>query len=203
MADSFVQVAPDSTGKRLRTYERDAGGGVMVHDQYVIMGGLPTYYLQTASRANSTSAATFIDIFNAVGSGKVVIIKKLFVQVHYAAVTGAANLWSVNRTTSVGTGGTPLTGRTADSADGNLPAQVTARHLPTGGAAQAFTWFTVPLTAEETQAGSQMIWAFNLCAEGNETRDLHCREGEGISVTLAAQTASSGTYSLLAVISTV
>lgn len=199
MPESFVQVAADGAGKKLRTFERNIASGT-AHDQYVLMAGVPTYYVQTASRANTTSAVTFLDIFNATGSGQVIAIKKLFVQVHYAAVTGAVNLFSVNRTTTVGTGGTVITPRSADSTDPALSANITARHAATGGATTSFTWMTVPLTAEETQPGSAFSWAYNICAEGNETKDIHCREGEGISVTLAAQTASSGTYSMLAVI---
>ena len=202
MPESFVQVAADGAGKRFRTFERTISPGVTAHDQMVLIAGLPTYYIQTPYRANTTTAANFLDIFNgaAAGSNISVVIKKLFIQPYAgAAVTGVSNVFTVNKTTSVGTGGTAIVPRSMDSTDPAIPATVTSRHLYTGGAAVDHVIMNVPLTTEETTAAAYFV-GMNAFAEGNETRDLHLNPGEGMSVTLAAQTATTSGYSILAVI---
>jgi hypothetical protein len=202
MAESYVQVATDGTGKRLRTSERTIEGN-LVHAQFVILAGMPTYYFQTASSAAAISKIYF-DLFNASGSGVVLKVRKLFIQQHWAVMSpGIIINWAIDKTSTVGTGGTVLTGRATDSADPALPAQVTARGIPTGGATVVHNWCTIPLSSEETDIGSRPAWMTNALPEGNETQDVTLREGEGIKVTQTAATSSSaGTWSVFCVVTT-
>jgi hypothetical protein len=199
MPESFVQVAPDSTGKRLRTLTRTVGG-VEVHDQFVVMAGTPTYYFQTPASAVAQNRV-YIDIFNAAGSPNIFYVRKVFIQLHYAAVTGVANVFEIRRTSTVGTGGTAMTPVKADTTDANLPAQLTARSASTGGATSAAVMCFVPLTAEETSTVGATSWAINAMPEGNETKDMNLNPGEGLSVVHTSNT-TVGTYSVFVVLST-
>lgn len=204
MPESFVQVAPDSTGKKLRTYQKVVGANT-VEEQYVILAGFPTYYFQTATNALVGSATNFhFDIFNASGSGLVLKVRKLFLQQTFVAQTGVAATFDIRRTSAVGTGGTTLTGVKADTLDANLPAQVTARGNATGGNTAAGVLCSIPMSGEETDIGGRGSMFFNMLAEGNETKDVTLREGEGLAVLKSAGVVTtSGTWSVLAVITSV
>ncbi len=204
MPESYVQVAPDSTGKRLRTYEKTVNA-VVVQEQYVILAGFPTYYFQTATNAGVGSATNFhFDVFNASGSGVVLKVRKLFLQQTFVAQTGVAATFEVRRTSAVGTGGTTLTAVKADTADATLPAQVTSRGNGTGGNTSAGLLALLGMSGEETDIGGRGAMFFNVLAEGNETKDVTLREGEGLSVCkTAGVVTTSGTWSVLAVVTTV
>lgn len=202
MPESFLWLPPDSTGKKLRTYEKVVGANT-VHEQYVILAGFPTYYYLSASSA-AVGPVIHLDLFNAVGSGVILKVRKLFLQVTYVAQVGTAATFTIDRTSAVGTGGTIITGQKADSTDANLPASVTARSIPTGGATSAFTWAGLDLTGEETDVGSRAAWGINCLAEGNETKDITLNEGEGIKVTkTVGAVTTSGSWRVLAVVTTV
>ena len=49
MADSFIAIPPDSTGKKLRTRDKLIGGNT-VHEQAVFQSALPTFYAVAISR---------------------------------------------------------------------------------------------------------------------------------------------------------
>jgi hypothetical protein len=84
-----------------------------------------------------------------------------------------------------------------------LPAQVTARSIPTGGSTSAFIYASIPLSGEETDPGPGFAWGINALAEGNETKDIVLREGEGLRVTKSSgAVTTSGNYSVLAVVTT-
>jgi len=201
MAESFIQVAPDSTGKRLRTYDKTINS-VVVHEQFVILAGYPTYYFQTATNSGAGSSTNFhFDIFNASGSGLVLKVRKLFLQQTFVAQTGVAATFEIRRTSAVGTGGTTLTATKADTADSTFPAQVTARGNPTGGNTSAGLLTSFGMSGAETDIGGRAAMYFNMLAEGNETKDVTLREGEGLSVCKTAGTATtSGTWSVLSVV---
>ena len=201
MPDSYIQVAPDSTGKKLRTFQRVVDGQT-VEMQYILQGGYPTFWLSTPSNA-LVAPTTLIDIFNAAGSGVSLKIRKLFFQQVYVATTGTNVSFDIVKTSAVGTGGTAVVPRSADSTDPALPAGVTARAVPTGGATNNFVYTTVgTLFGEETDIPSRAAWGINALAEGNELKELTLNEGEGFAVkkTVGAVT-TSGTWQLLVVMS--
>lgn len=112
-----------------------------------IAGSLPTYFWATPAAAVGASKL-YLDFFNATGSGKLVDIRGIWIVPKTdVAVVGALGIRvDLYRTSAVGTGGTAFAYRSAtlDVAGGNvtpsdtnnasLPAQITGRHLPTGGA---------------------------------------------------------------------
>lgn len=204
MAESFIQVAADSSGKRLRTYDKTINS-VVVHEQYVILAGFPTYYLQTATNSAVGSATNFhFDVFNASGSGVILKIRKLFLQQAFVNQTGVAATFEIRRTSAVGTGGTTLTAVKSDTLDANLPAQVTSRGNGTGGNTSAGLLCSVGMSGEETDIGGRASMYYNMLAEGNETKDVTLREGEGLSVCkTAGVVTTSGTWSVLSVLTVV
>lgn len=199
MPEGYVQLPVDSTGKKLRTYEKTVGANT-VHEQYVLIAGFPTYYYQSAS-SSAVGPVVHFDLFNASGSGITVKVRKLFLQQTYVAQTGTAATFTVDRTSAVGTGGSSITGIPSDSVDGNISASVTSRSLPTGGATSSVTWCRLELSGEETDIGSRPAWGINVLAEGNETRDVTLNPGEGIKVTkTVGVVTTSGTWSVLAIV---
>lgn len=141
----------------------------------------PTYYFYTGLAAGAANQR-LIDLFNASGSGKLVKVKKLFMQCNQAAITGVGLQYDVIRTSAVGTGGTGLTGRAADTTNPAIPAQVTARARATGGATESHILFPLGVDPEETRPGAGLMGMINWMPEGMNLQELVLREGEGILV---------------------
>lgn len=120
MADSFVQLPADSTGKKLHTYDRGTAG----HDQYVHItdGRLITFIGRVATRRTPGRAGTtgqkLFSIHNATGSAVVVDIDKITVDIAQTVVKAVTvlppvlRLWKV---TVLPTNGTALTKVAEDS----------------------------------------------------------------------------------------
>jgi hypothetical protein len=142
---------------------------------------LETYHLWSGFAAGAANKI-YLDLFNATGSGKIVKLRKLFMSTNGAAITGVGLQFDVDKTTAVGTGGTVLTPRPADSLNGALPAQITARHAPTGGATKDFTWFSMGLDPEETRPAMGIMPMINWLPEHEAIQDIVLREGQGIRV---------------------
>jgi hypothetical protein len=72
-----------------------------------LIGDIPTYSIWSG---NITAAANkvYMHIFNASGSGKIIKIRKVFIQPSQSAVVGVSQQWRFSRTSSVGTTGTRL-----------------------------------------------------------------------------------------------
>lgn len=126
----------------------------------------------------------FADLFNATGSGVTLRVLSAFCYVNLdTAVTGTVGVQiSLTRTSAVGTGGTAatadgtsLTANTIsklDPAAASLPAQVTARAAPAGGAtAGALLGTRYPFT-EETNAGTAIAGALGCEFIRNNGSDL-------------------------------
>lgn len=120
MADGFIQLPADSTGKKLRTRDRGANG----HDQYVVptdhrllsfRGRAATF--RTTGRAG-TAGQKLMSIHNATGSAVIVDVKRVKVDVINTAVRAITvepvliRLWKV---TVLPTNGTALTKTSKDS----------------------------------------------------------------------------------------
>jgi hypothetical protein len=183
MAEDFVQLPPDSTGKKQRTRSRVIGAHT-VHEQGVFSTAMPTYYA-VADNVTFAGNKTHLSIVNETGSGVLVAIRKLYaINLQIAAVTGVAIRMETRRLTAH-SGGTLITPQSCDSNNPALPAQVTVRtnSTPTG------TTLLYPfiLTTEEeaaTAALSKNVYqAMNsLQPGGPDIQDYALREGEGFSV---------------------
>lgn len=152
---------------------------MLAHSNGHIHGTIPTYTYWRPHAAGAQNQRT-IDLFNASGSGVVVKLRKLFLQHNMAAITGVGHTFDVIHTTSVGTGGTTLTGRKVKTSDANIPAQVTCRSSATGGATESFVRFGVSVDPEETRPGAAIMPAINWLPEGEDVGDIELAEGEGV-----------------------
>lgn len=141
----------------------------------------PTYYFYTGLAAGAQNQR-LIDLFNASGSGKVVKVKKLFMQCNQAAITGVGLQYDVIRTSAVGTSGSTITGRTPVTGNPAIPAQITARRGATGGATESHILFPLGVDPEETRPGAGIMGMINWMPEGANIQELELPVGEGILV---------------------
>ena len=142
-----------------------------------IVGALPLYRLFVPAGAAGANKVYF-DLFNATGSGVSLRLLSLTPIVSGAvAVTGtlAVDLF-LTRTSTIGTGGTgataegtSLTAMTLskmDPADASLPAGVTARLAPGGGAAAGAVLSGCSVFTEETNAAAYLGHTNDLASRG-------------------------------------
>lgn len=175
-----------------------------------IQGSLPTYFYCTPPIAVGASKL-FCDLFNATGSGKIMDIRGVWLIPKLdATVTGAlAVRMDLYRTSAVGTGGTAAStdSGTIDVAGGNftkfdesnaaIPAQITARVAPTGGATISRWLFPTNVAPEEsnTSMGYLTQWQ-NLIPMFIYGQKLTVRENTGL-LFKQGSVASVGSVSIL------
>jgi hypothetical protein len=167
-----------------------------------LIGDIPTYSAWSSAVA-STANLVYMHVFNASGSGRIVKMRKVFLQPSQVIVTAPApHTWRIAKTSAVGTtGNVALTIRAHDSANPVVPAQVTAGRSYTAGGTQTFTYFEVPIATEETAAGNGVAPMFNILPnDGDIVSDYILREGEGLAVQVVTA-AAAYTWSVLAVFS--
>jgi len=184
MPESYVQVPPDSTGKKLRTRSRTIGANT-VQEQAVFTAALPTYYA-LADAVTCALNKQVISIVNEAGSGVLIAIKKLFIiDTQLSTVTGVALRHNVMKATAH-SGGTSITPVTCDSTNAALPAQVTVRTAATSVTESSLLF---PLTFPNDEVGAtqafptpQLLAGLNWMPEGVEVQEMRLREGEGLTV---------------------
>jgi hypothetical protein len=192
LAGDSILVTP-GTGATVATHS--AGG--KEHQVVMIAGpdghlqdSFPTYYYWSGFVAGAANRK-HLEIFNATGSGVKIIVRKIFIQSNMATAVHVAQQWDLDRSSAVGTGGTTITANKADSTNTNVPANVTARAGPTGGATKSGgTLFSIGLNAEETLPAAAMLGMINWVPEGPNIQEITLREGEGL---YAMQVTSSAT----------
>jgi hypothetical protein len=140
----------------------------------VVQRGLPTYFLNVPLTAGG-----------------------LYVISNSAAVVGVPINWSLRRTSAVGTGGTTPTIVRADTADAAVPAQVTGRANPTGGATDADTLFDFWTTSEETIAANAIAGTINWVPTAYGLTPPTAREGQGIKL-LHVTSSTTGSWMVTA-----
>lgn len=135
----------------------------------------------------------YFDLFNATGSGKVMKLRSVRpVKNGSIAVTGVLSIQMfLTRTTAVGTGGTvntiegtalnQLTICDFDLSNAALPAQITARLAPTGGATAGAIVAERHIFPEETNGATYEAQDF-LFDIGLDTQDFVVRENTGVRV---------------------
>lgn len=157
----------------------------------------PVYRFMSGASAAGANQVHF-DLFNASGSGKIMrILSVRAIKDGSVAVTGtlAVKLY-LTRTTAVGTGGTAHTENNTtitgvsiteiDTSNAALPAQVTARTRPTGGATAGAVIATRSIFTEETNGASYEMQEFLNPNTPYAHQPLTVREGEGIRVVQGA-----------------
>ena len=183
---------------------------MVADDSGHIQGSLPTYFYCTppiAVGANKLLA----DLFNATASGKVMDIRGIWaIPKLDAAVTGALGIRiDLYRTSAVGTGGTAAQtdSPTPDVGGGNftkfdesnaaIPAQITARVAPAGGATISRWLFPTYVAPEEsnTSMGYLSQWQ-NLIPMFTYGQKLVVRENTGVLLKQGA-VASVGAVTIL------
>ena len=184
MAESYTQVPPNSTGNKMRTRQRVIGADT-VHEQAVFSGANPTYYALADAVAFAANKQ-LISLYNAAGSGVMVVLKKLFlINLQLSAITGVAVRADFKRFTAAHSGGTAITPVSCDSSNPALPAGVTAR---TGGTVTDVT-LLFPLAFANDEVGatqafpsSHLLSGLNCLPEGTEVQETRLREGEGVTL---------------------
>lgn len=187
LANDSVTITP-GTGATIATHL--AGGKehqvVMISGpRGYIWGGADTYIVDTNFSANVAAArTTHFDLFNATGSGVIVELVGLFILPSLVAVTGVGLSWELIKTSSVGTGGTAITSRPLDSTNAALPASITARSKPTGGATTSFIWTYISTSSEETipyASGASVLNHLSF-SDTPDVQNMTLNEGEGIKL---------------------
>lgn len=194
-ANDSILVTP-GTGATVATHAPGDGKEYQVvmlaDDSGHLMQSLPTYSFFIKTSAGAANKDHF-DIFNAVGSGKLLEMRGLWItpQISGTAVTGTVSPdFDFYRTSAIGTAGTAIPYKAAtfpsmspvDTANAALPAGVTARVAPTGGATIAEALFSSYVTQEESQAGAQLGQWFNVFPETAMGQRYCAREGQGFKL---------------------
>ena len=169
-------------------------------------------YVYTYIVPSTTAGANkrLLDLFNGSGSGKIIRVKSIrpIADTDVTASTLVGVRLLLWRTSTVGTGGTAWNYKSAtldvaggtvspqDSSYPSIPAQITARHLPSGGAALA-EWLRgmYLMTASASTSMGYLFQGQHNILDIDETccQDLTLREGEGIYIQQGA-VASLGSY---------
>lgn len=120
-----------------------------------LLGSLPVYAANIPSQVHVAVANTVHwDLFNADAALIVRVVSILQIPNVTTAVTGIVFDWLLERTTSVGTGGTAIAPWLADLSQTALDADITCRSKPTGGAGQGVDLRTYSISSEETSAAT-------------------------------------------------
>ena len=180
MPESFTQVPPNSTGNKMRTRSRVIGSNT-VHEQAIFQDALPTYYA-LADAVGFAANKHMISLYNASGSGKLVVLKKLcLVNLQLTTVTGVAVRQNFSRFSAVHSAGTLITPTSNDSLNPAIPAGITVRTgatLTAGSLLFPLTFANDEVSATQAFPSVPLQWL----PEGNEVQEVRLREGEGVTV---------------------
>lgn len=136
------------------------------------------YFTPAANAANRSVA----DLFNAAAS-VIVRIRGVWIIPTLTAITGVNIGWDINRTSSVGTGGTIQTPRPMDTTQTALDAAITARADATAGAALVYKYLSVFCLNDETNAGAGIVAYQNqLPLFGDRVAEIVLRQNQGVQV---------------------
>lgn len=184
---------------------------MVADDSGHLLSTKPTYTWWVPSQTSGASKS-YADIFNATGSGKIIEIQGVWCIPRSDVAVTASLAVGINlmRTSTVGTGGTAHTynGGTSESShvitpwDTNnpaLPAQITARSGPSGGATTAAFFWPQYFFTEETNAAT-FIGAFsNMLPIGMTRQPMTLNEGQGLIIKENATVSPIGSLGFLVI----
>ena len=146
--------------------------------------GQAGYFYRIPSQVHVAAANTVHwDLFNASS----VIVRVLSIKQLpnvTVGVTGVVFDWLLQRTSAVGTGGTALTAWLADTSMDAVPAAITARSKPTGGATAGTALSAYSISSEETNSATQLLAAMGgleLVPLALRQEGIALRQNQGIS----------------------
>lgn len=181
MAETFIQLAPDSTGKKLRTRTKTILGET-VHEQAVYQTALPTFYA-VADAVALAANKHHISVWNGTAD-KMVTVRKLFqINLQLASATGVALRFSAFRSTAQ-SAGTAITPVSADL-DDTLPAGVTvATGATVTNGSLLFPYVTQndEMTAANTAVANYLTQYNNLLIADPEMKELRLRPSQGFTM---------------------
>lgn len=224
MAEDYVQVAPDSTGAKMRTRSRVIGANT-IEEQYVIvqpeavainrvwLSTLRIPVPQTAAAIAAAGTLPIFSIWNGIASGgNSVSIRRLSAEIDAAAAhTTASPVLRLFRMTTAASGNTVITPAqqyTSDPAFNSL-VSVRANHVADGAAgtlalgtlgAQPMWSQTIPKLA--TAVGFQSVNEYNLLPNDGTLMaqdPMILRPQEGLAVQLLAPAATPATIGVWSV----
>lgn len=169
-----------------------------------IRGSLPAWGLIIPPQAAAASKI-FFDVYNT--SANLLRLRKLFIYSTGAVVTGTfAVRFDVFRTSAVGTSGTTAatTANTSTTTAGffpfttgnTLPAGVTARLVPTGGATSEQWMFPAYVQAEETHPSATLSQYYNFLPELSTEQSIELPTNKGLKVVEDATASPVGTFGM-------
>lgn len=168
-----------------------------------VLGTKETWIATTGNTANVAAArTTHVDFFNATGSGKIVRVVGYFLMPTLTAVTGVGLTWELIRTSAVGTGGTAGTARPVDTSNTALPAGITFRTKPTGGATTNYILQYINSSSEETLPYGSLASILNhVCSypslHFSGQQPIVIRENEGIKIDQTTNSAIGSTNHMI------
>ena len=184
MAETFTQIAKESTGNKIRENSRVIGTNT-VKEQFSYQTARQTY-LVIAEDCAFANSKQHISIFNGLGSGKVLRVSKLFMTNMLAnvVVSGGARRLDVKRATNL-SGGVDLTPLKHDSTNDDVPSQVlikTGASLTEGVLLFPLVFPDDEMLLTQNSAAQQIFSGINWIPEGIEIQEVALNEGEGITV---------------------
>lgn len=207
MPQSFVQLAPDGAGKKMRTRQKTVGANV-VQEHYLRHPSDPTWYVNTGPMAIAlVTGKVFFAILNNAGSGQTIRVRKLFLlNTQLGAITtNQMQEFAVRKITTIA-GGTALTLNPLDTTDGALT-NVTCVHSPSSVVEatnpQMYSIYTNTDEIGATGAFPQHVYFASISAQPEEWRlkEWALAPGEGVSVNQITATATgTGSFEIMAVV---
>jgi hypothetical protein len=203
MAESYIQLPPDSTGKKTRS-RLIAAGGEAVHEQAVCLPGLPTYYIWT-DPITFAQNKNFLSIFNNQGSGYILRVRALqLINLQTTSISGVVCQFDIHRTTEQNDG-TIITPIKADSANPDFPSGIIVAKEATVVTAEKLWSFVCgndEVAASSTWRYEQYgIFGFGgLVPNLPDTQPLTLRPGDGGITIRQITNTTVGSFGVLAVV---
>lgn len=201
MAETSIQVAPNSSGNKVREHESTIGG-VNVREQAVFQSAKQSYVALVESSVFANSKQHF-SLFNGSGSGVVVRVQKLFItNMVETAVAGGARRLDVKKITACSSG-TDITPVKLDSANDDIPAQVLIKTTATVTEGAIIFPLVFPddeMLLTQNSMSQQIYSGVNWIPEGYELQEYTLREGEGLTIKQITNS-TAGTVSWIVVFS--
>jgi hypothetical protein len=166
-----------------------------------LIGDIPTYSVFQSIATSGGTSRVMGNLMNWSGSGKIVKVRKWFIQPSGATVTGVPQTWRVSKTSNNGSGSTLGNIRKHDNSSPTLTnSEVTYGFNQSTVPTSTFVYFEMSINIEETIAPWGMTPYYSILpTEGDNITDYTLNPGEGLM--LENVTGLAYTYGMLVVFS--